>query len=51
MSKRWYRSTEIPIAIGIRPNETMASAWMIPSQPGVASVPQLALNERTRAEA
>ena len=41
----------MPIAIGIRPKDTMASVWMTPSQPGVASVPQALLNERMRAEA
>ena len=51
MSNRWYRSTETPIAIGIRPKDTMASVWMTPSQPGVESAPQAQLNEKTSAEA
>ena len=51
MSNRWYRSTETPIAIGIRPKETMARAWRTPSQPGVASVPQSLVNEKTSVEA
>ena len=51
MSNRWYRSTETPIAIGIRPKDTMASDWMTATQPGVESVPQAELNEKTSAEA
>ena len=51
MSNRWYRSTETPIAIGIRPKDTMASDWMTPSHPGMSSVPHVLLNEKTSAEA
>ena len=35
----------------IRPKDTMESVWMTSSHPGMASVPQVLLNEKTRAVA
>ena len=39
MSNRWYRSTDTPIAIGIRPNEKTETFCRTVIQPGWCSRP------------